>query len=88
MLSKIAVYKSNLMEGNIKVKMFENSRLHYLPVDSSKFNKASVFRTTSIENLDAVITDKPLPNEYHDMLKKKNIEIITPLKMVAPELIR
>ncbi|HZK12162.1 MAG TPA: hypothetical protein VFD10_07410 [Atribacterota bacterium] len=54
MLSKIAVYKSNLMEGNIKVKMFENSRLHYLPVDSSKFN----------------------------------IEIITPLKMVAPELIR
>jgi len=80
-LSKIGVYKSNVPEGNIKVKMFENSRLHYLLIDSSKFDKASVFRTTGIENLDAIITDKPLPNEYLDILKDKNIEIITPLKM-------
>jgi len=71
----------SVLEGNIKVKMFENSRLHYLLVDSSKFDKGSIFRTTGIENLDAIITDKPLPNEYLDILKDKNIEIITPLKM-------
>jgi len=81
MLDENGIYESNILEGNIKVKMFENSRLHYLLVDSTKFNKASIFRTTGIENIDALITDKPLPNEYLDILKDKNIEIITPLKM-------
>jgi len=81
MLDTRGIYESSVLEGNIKVKMFENSRLHYLLIDSSKFDKASVFRTTGIENLDAIITDKPLPNEYLDILKDKNIEIITPLKM-------
>jgi len=77
-LSKIGVYKSNVLEGNIKVKMFENSRLHYLLVDSSKFDKASIFRTTGIENVDAIITDKPLSKEYLDKLKDRNAEVITP----------
>jgi len=58
--------------------MFENSRLHYLLVDSSKFDKGSIFRTTGIENLDAIITDKPLPNEYLNKLKDRNAEVITP----------
>jgi DeoR/GlpR family transcriptional regulator of sugar metabolism len=79
MLDENGVYESNILEGNIKVKMFENSRLHYLLVDSTKFDKASIFRTTGIENIDALITDKPLPNEYLDILKDKNIEIITPV---------
>ena len=77
-LSKIGVYESNVLEGNIKVKMFENSRLHYLLVDSSKFDKASIFRTTGIENVDAIITDKPLSKEYLDKLKDRNVEVITP----------
>jgi len=77
-LSKIGVYKSNVLECNIKLKMFENSRLHYLLVASSKFKKASVLRTTGIENVDATITDKPLPNKYLDILKSKKIEIISP----------
>jgi len=81
MLNGKGIYESNILEGNIKVKMLENSRLHYLLVDSSKFNKASIFRTTGIENVDVIITDKPLPKEYLDILKSKNIEIITPPKM-------
>jgi len=79
MLDENGIYESNILEGNIKVKMFENSRLHYFLVDSTKFDKASIFRTTGIENIDALITDKPLPNEYLDILKDKNIEIITPV---------
>ena len=78
MLSKIGVYKSNVLECNIKLKILENSRLHYLLVDSSKFDKASVLRTTGIENVDAVITDKPLSKEYLDKLKDINVEVITP----------
>ena len=78
MLDTRGIYESNVLEGNIKVKMFENSRLHYLLVDSSKFDKASIFWTTGIENIDAIITDKPLPNEYLDILKRKKIEIISP----------
>jgi len=77
-LSKISVYKSNVLEGNIKVKMFASSKLHYLLVDFSKFDKASVFRTTSIESVDEIITDKPLPKEYLDKLKDRNAEFITP----------
>ena len=77
-LSKIGTYESNVLEGNIKVKMFENSRLHYLLVDSSKFDKASIFRTTGIENVDAIITDKPLLKEYLDKLKDRNAKVITP----------
>jgi DeoR/GlpR family transcriptional regulator of sugar metabolism len=79
MLDENGIYESNILEGNIKVKMFENSRLHYLLVDSTKFDKASIFRTTGIENIDALITDKPLPNKYLNILKDKNIEIITPV---------
>ena len=78
MLDTKGIYESNVLEGNIKVKMFENSRLHYLQVDSSKFDKASIFQTTGIESVDAIITDKPLPNEYLDTLKDRNVEIITP----------
>jgi len=58
--------------------MFENSRLHYLLVDSSKFDKASIFRTTGIENVDAIITDKSLSKKYLDKLRDKNVEIVTP----------
>ncbi len=76
MLDTMGAYESNVLEGNIKVKMFENSRLHYLLVDSSKFDKASIFRTTGIENVDAIITDKPLSKEYLDKLKDRNVEII------------
>ncbi len=78
MLDARGIYESNVLEGNIKVKMFENSRLHYLLVDSSKFDKASIFRTTGIENVDSIITDKPLPKEYLDKLKDRNAEVITP----------
>lgn len=78
MLDTMGSYESNVLEGNIKVKMFENSRLHYLLVDSSKFDKASIFRTTGIENVDAIITDKPLSKEYLDKLKDRNVEIVTP----------
>jgi len=78
MLDTRGIYESSVLEGNIKVKMFENSRLHYLLVDSSKFDKASIFRTTGIENVDVIITDKPLPKEYLDILKRKKIEIISP----------
>ena len=78
MLDAKGIYESSVLEGNIKVKMFENSRLHYLLVDSSKFNKASIFRTTGIENLDAIITDKSLSKEYLDKLKDRNAEVITP----------
>jgi len=77
-LSKIGVYKSNVLECNIKLKMLENSRLYYLLVDSSKFDKTSIFRTTGIENVDAIITDKPLSKEYLDKLKDRNAEVITP----------
>jgi DeoR family transcriptional regulator of aga operon len=79
-LSKIGVYKSNVLECNIKLKMLENSRLHYLQVDSSKFDKASIFQTTGIENVDAIITDKSLSKEYLDKLKNRNAEVITPKK--------
>jgi len=78
MLDTRGIYESSVLEGNIKVKMFEKSRLHYLLVDSSKFNKASIFRTTGIENLNAIITDKSLSKEYLDKLKYRNIEVITP----------
>jgi DeoR family transcriptional regulator of aga operon len=78
MLDTRGTYESNVLEGNIKVKMFENSRLHYLLVDSSKFDKASIFRTTGIENVDAIITDKSLSKEYLDKLKNRNTEVITP----------
>jgi len=78
MLDTRGIYESSVTEGNIKVKMFENSRLHYLLVDSSKFDKASIFRTTGIENVDAIITDKSLSKGYLDILKRKKIEIISP----------
>jgi DeoR/GlpR family transcriptional regulator of sugar metabolism len=77
-LSKIGVYKSNVLECNIKFKMLENSRLHYLQVDSSKFDKASIFRTTGIENVDAIITDKFLSKKCLDKLKDRSTEVITP----------
>lgn len=77
-LDERGIYEASILEGNVKVKMFEHSRQHYLLVDSSKFRKASIFRTTGLENVDAVITDKSLLKKYQDILKDKDIEIITP----------
>lgn len=80
MLDKKGIYESNILEGNIKLKMLENSSLHYLLVDSSKFGKASIFKTADIENLDVIISDKLPSKEYLDKLKGGNVEIITPSK--------
>lgn len=78
MLDEKGIYESNILEGKIKEKMFKNSRLRYLLVDSSKFGKASIFKTTSIESLDAIISDRPLSKEYLDKLKGNDIDIVTP----------
>lgn len=73
-------YEPDKLGGNVKLKFLENSRIHYLLADSSKFNKASISKTANIDDIDVLITEKLLPDNLFSTLKKYNIRCVFPSK--------
>lgn len=71
-------YEPDKLGGNVKLKFLENSRIHYLLADSSKFNKASISKTADIDDIDVLITEKVLPDNLLTVLKKYNIQCVFP----------
>ena len=64
------------MEYDIKRAVIEKSTKTYLLIDSTKFGKVSLITFASIGDFDAVITDKMPAQEYVDLLKENNVELI------------
>ncbi len=48
-------------ENNIRSLMLERARFSVFLCDSEKFGTTSLYRLTSVDNLDACVFDKPYP---------------------------
>ena len=60
----------------IKKTVIENSQMHFLLADHSKFGRFSLMTYCHLEDIDKVITDCPLPEEYQSFCIEHGIEVI------------
>ncbi len=65
------IYNANEEEGKLQRTMIENSKLNYIVLDSTKFNKQDFYRFSNINDIDFLITDNGLPQKIYDNYAKK-----------------
>jgi DeoR/GlpR family transcriptional regulator of sugar metabolism len=65
---------SNDMQGHIRKMMLEHARERICIADYTKFGKTTLTQITPLANIDRIVTDKQLPIEWVEGLKKENIE--------------
>ncbi len=58
-------------EANLRRAMFGHCKEKYLLCDSSKFGKTCFYNMGSVEELNGIISDAPIPESLAQMLKKK-----------------
>lgn len=59
-----------LEEASMRRVMFERCRKKILLLDSSKFGKTAFYNMGSVSELDAIVSETPLPSGITDLLKK------------------
>ncbi len=57
-------------EANLRKVMFGSCKKKILLCDSSKFGKTCFYNMGNISEIDEIISEKPLPAEYAEMMKK------------------
>jgi DeoR/GlpR family transcriptional regulator of sugar metabolism len=67
---------SNELESDIRKKMINRSQQVIFLCDHTKFNKVGYLTTTSLDNVDIIITDVALPDHWLKEPNLANIEII------------
>ena len=65
-----------LYEATFSRTMIEISNKVIVVTDSSKFQKRSFVKITSMDKIDVIITDKGIPDEDREKLEKMNIDLI------------
>ncbi|MFS0925220.1 DeoR/GlpR family DNA-binding transcription regulator [Enterococcus durans] len=70
------VYMASEDQSFLKRKMMELSEEVVLLCDSSKVNKKDYFRMCGQEQIDYLITDKPLPQKMGELLQSKEVEVL------------
>ncbi|EUJ41908.1 DeoR/GlpR family DNA-binding transcription regulator [Brochothrix campestris] len=68
---------SDLMEYDIKRTIVSRATTTYLLADYSKFNKATLLTYADFEEINVLITDKPLPPGYQHFCDAHQITVIT-----------
>ena len=63
-------------EADIKREMIRSARRIILVTDSSKFGKISVTHFAGLDEVDTIITDGGIPEEYRKILADRGIELI------------
>ena len=66
---------ANVYEGNLKRKVVEQARKVIVLMDSSKINKNMAFTYAGLKDIDVIVSEKPLPEDVENEVKKFNIEI-------------
>lgn len=64
------------LEARIRKEMLKRAVKKYLVVDYTKFDKPAINQICEIKELDVIIVDRRIPNEYIEILKKNEIELI------------
>jgi DeoR/GlpR family transcriptional regulator of sugar metabolism len=66
---------ANLYESQLKRKVVEQAQEVFVLVDSSKINKNLPFTYATLNDIDALVCEKPLPPEIAEWVKKANVRI-------------
>jgi len=70
------VLESNEHEHKIKKIMIENSTLRYFLVDKSKIDRIGFVKLADLKELDFLVTDADLDQEWFDILEVNNVEAL------------
>jgi DeoR family deoxyribose operon repressor len=63
-------------EADIKREMIRSARQIILITDSTKFGKISITYFAGLDEIDTIITDEGIPEEYRNILEERGIELI------------
>lgn len=66
------------MEGDIKKYLTKHSKVKILLVDSTKINQVSLVTFSPLKDMDYIISDKKMPEDYETYFKENNVTLITP----------
>lgn len=66
------------MEGDIKKYLTKHSKVKILLVDSTKINQVSLVTFSPLKDMDYIISDKKMPEEYEAYFKENDVTLITP----------
>lgn len=67
---------SSMFEAEIKRSMIESADKLVLLADHTKFDLVSLVTFSKLDEIDYIITDKDINNEYSEFFKENNIELI------------
>lgn len=67
---------SGLDEARVNEVMIKTAREKILVADSSKFGKRSMARIAALDEMDTVITDQDLDDDYREEIRRRNLNLI------------
>ncbi|OAA91561.1 DeoR/GlpR family DNA-binding transcription regulator [Clostridium ljungdahlii] len=65
-----------LEDGNLKETVVSNSKEVFLLVEKKKFNIDSIYRFTTLDKFNAIITDSDINDDIKEKLKKLDVKLI------------
>lgn len=71
------ILEGNEQECYIKQRMIANSRSHYYLCDKSKIGRVGYMKLTSFENIEYLITDAELSDEFNAAMAENSVDVIT-----------
>ncbi len=64
-------------ETIVRQTMFQQCAKRYLIIDHTKFNSTAINLVADIKDIDAIITDQPVTDEYKQWFEKNKVEIVS-----------
>lgn len=75
---KFGITDSNEQQAEIRRIAIEHSNRTFLVVDHTKFNRTSFSLIAPLSSIDAMVVNRPLSDEWTNLLQELNIELIQP----------
>lgn len=69
---------SNEQQAEIRKLAIKDSNRTYLVIDHTKFNKTSFAYIGEFKEINTVVTNKPLSDEWYQMFQNIGVEVIQP----------
>jgi len=77
-IEKGGMYEADMYEAEIKKKMIKNSNQVILLIDSTKWGKRSLVKSSELENINIIITDKKPSEKELKVLYELGIKVLYP----------
>lgn len=66
------------VDGIVKRKMLQRAKQVIVLADSTKLGSTDFFRFTDLQHIDLLITDQTPSQSFRELLRKNNVELLTP----------